>query len=273
MIPKVIHYCWFGGKKKSKLIQKCIKSWHKYCPDYKIIEWNENNYDISTAPLFVRQAINEKKWAFATDYIRYQIIFENGGIYLDTDVELIRNLDGFLHNLAFFSFEKGKDFLINSGLGFGAEKGTELLGSLMNLYKNQPFVLPNRKPDLTPCPLREKDVFLSYGIIFDGTEQIIDGNIHIYSLEYFCPLDYYEIRERPLFYFNRSKQNITDKTVSIHWFSHSWKTSSMNRNILKSRLYKIPIEFLKIIMGMKLYRQLRDFLWKKISRYKIGNVR
>ena len=101
MIPKVIHYCWFGGNPKPKLAEKCIKSWKKYCPDYEIIEWNEDNFDISAAPLYVRQAYEAKKWAFVTDYVRLEVVYNHGGVYLDTDVELLKSLD------SLFQFESG----------------------------------------------------------------------------------------------------------------------------------------------------------------------
>ena len=88
MIPKTIHYCWFSCNPKPKLAEKCIKSWKKHCPDYEIIEWNEDNFDLSTAPLYVRQAYEAKKWAFVTDYVRLKLVYDYGGIYMDTDVEL-----------------------------------------------------------------------------------------------------------------------------------------------------------------------------------------
>ena len=93
MIPKIIHYCWFGRNPKPKLALKCIKSWKKYCPDYEIIEWNEDSFDIESAPLYVRQAYEAKKWAFVTDYVRLYAMTKFGGIYMDTDVEVIKPLD------------------------------------------------------------------------------------------------------------------------------------------------------------------------------------
>ena len=104
MIPKKIHYCWVGGNSKPPLVKKCIQSWKKYCPDYEIIEWNESNYDISKN-IYMKQAYEAKKWAFVTDYMRLDIIYEHGGIYLDTDVELIKNIDDLLSNEAFAGIE------------------------------------------------------------------------------------------------------------------------------------------------------------------------
>ena len=102
MIPKIIHYCWFGKDEKPKLAKKCIASWKKYCPDYQIIEWNEDNYDISSAPLFVRQAIEAQKWAFASDYVRLKVVYEHGGIYLDCDTFPISKFDDNLLSNDFF---------------------------------------------------------------------------------------------------------------------------------------------------------------------------
>ena len=121
MIPKKIHYCWLGGAKKPKLAKKCIKSWKKYCPDYEIIEWNESNLDISSFPLYTRQAYEKKKWGFVPDYIRCWLVYNYGGIYLDTDVELIKNLDDLLKNPSFFGFESEKSVAL--GLAFGGEAG------------------------------------------------------------------------------------------------------------------------------------------------------
>lgn len=104
-VPKIIHYCWFGGNPKPKLAEKCIKSWKKFCPDYQIIEWNEENFDVSAAPEYVRQAYAAKRWAFVTDYVRLKAMTEMGGIYMDTDVELVKPLTPFLAHDAFAGFE------------------------------------------------------------------------------------------------------------------------------------------------------------------------
>ena len=104
-IPKIIHYCWFGGKPKNELAEKCIRSWKKFCPDYELVEWNEENFDISTAPLYVRQAYAACRWDFVTDYVRLVGLTQMGGIYMDTDVEVIKPLDKYLHHLGFAGFE------------------------------------------------------------------------------------------------------------------------------------------------------------------------
>lgn len=209
MIPKVIHYCWFGRNKKSKLIEKCIESWKKYCPDYKIIEWNEDNYDLSKTPVYVQQAYSAKKWAFVTDYVRLDVVYCNGGVYLDTDVELIKNLDSLLVYNGFFGYET--DNQINTGLGFGGVARLQILKELMGDYNNCCFVVNDGSYDLTPCPQRNADVFIKNGVKPDGTNQLINNNVMIFSREYFCPIDYYT-----------NRKHITDNTLSIHWFSSSW---------------------------------------------------
>ena len=187
MIPKTIHYCWFGRNPKPKLAEKCIKSWKKYCPDYKIIEWNEDNFDIASAPLYVRQAYEAKKWAFVTDYVRLDVVYNHGGIYLDTDVELLKNLDAFLTDKAYFGFEHE---YIATGLGFGAEKGAAILKELMQDYQSIPFVQQDGTQDMLPCTLRNTEVFLRHGLRQDGSEQLLDDGTHIYPMEFFCPDGY-----------------------------------------------------------------------------------
>lgn len=209
MIPKTIHYCWFGHNPKPKLAEKCIRSWKKHCPDYEIIEWNEENFDLSKAPLYVRQAYEAKKWAFVTDYVRLQVVYENGGIYMDTDVELKKCLDPLLSRTAYFGFENGN--LVNTGIGFGAEKGTFLLKELMKDYKDIPFVLEDGSLDLLPCPQRNLKVFLDRGLKLDDSMQVLAGDILILPSVYLCPIDsVMKIRTE------------SPDTISIHWFDASW---------------------------------------------------
>ena len=119
MIPKKIHYFWFGGNEKPKSVKKCIDSWKKYCPDYEVIEWNESNFDIRCMP-FVEQAYEAKKYAFVSDVARLMMIYEYGGIYMDTDVEVIKPLDNLLENKAYMGFENDEN--VASGLGFDRQR-------------------------------------------------------------------------------------------------------------------------------------------------------
>ena len=209
MIPRAIHYCWFGMNPKPQLVLDCIKSWEEKCPDYKIIEWNESNYDFSQSPLYVKQAYEKKKWAFVTDYVRLQVIYDNGGIYLDTDIELVKNLDDLLSNSSYFGFQNKTE--IATGLGFGAEKGCRILWDMMQDYNDIPFIRPDGSLDLLPCPRRNTAAFILRGLIPDGTEQELEGGIHIYPKSYFCPMDY-----------KTGRVELTENTYSIHLFFASW---------------------------------------------------
>lgn len=134
-IPKVIHYCWFGRGEKSELMLKCMDSWKKFCPDWKIIEWNEDNFNPNFCP-YAEKAYKQKRYGFLTDAARLQIVYEHGGVYLDTDVELIRSIDELLDNGAWFAYGMVKE--INTGFGFGAEQGNWMVKRLLDNYKGFP---------------------------------------------------------------------------------------------------------------------------------------
>jgi len=144
MIPKTIHYCWFGRNPKPKLAQKCIKSWKKYCPDYEIIEWNEDNFDIASAPLYVRQAYEAKKWAFVTDYVRLSAMTKFGGVYMDTDVEVVKPLDRFLNHDAVSGYES--ESCIPTGL-MACREGFPLFLEFLHYYDEASFYHEDSRPE------------------------------------------------------------------------------------------------------------------------------
>ena len=229
-IPKVIHYCWFGKSEMSPLAEKCIKSWKKYCPDYQIICWNEENFDI-TQNQYMREAYEAKKWAFVSDYARLKVIYDNGGIYLDTDVELIKPIDDLLEKNGFMGFdEKG---IVATGLGFGAKKGNKIVEEFLKDYDNIPFVLPNGEYDLTPCPNRNTDTLKRLGMDVSVNNQTFLDTVFLPS-EYLCPMDYYT-----------GKKTITKNTYSIHHYSATW-TSDVTKRTTR----------IKRIIGVKLYNKL-----------------
>lgn len=263
MIPKTIHYCWFGRNPKPKLARKCIRSWKKHCPDYSIIEWNEDNFDISTCPLYVRQAYEAKKWAFVTDYVRLKVVYEHGGIYLDTDVETVRSFDELLKEHAFFGFEYGE--YVNTGLGFGAEKGNPIVGEMMDDYEDMPFVRPDGSFDETTCPIRNSETLLKRGLKQDDSKQLIDGCLILPS-EYLCP---YDGRSREL--------NATKKTLSIHWYSASWVPNNLRRSkaeyerIAKRRdlihnVLHFPNRLVAFLLGEETYGQLKRILKRSVRK-------
>ncbi|MGE9882934.1 glycosyltransferase family 32 protein [Blautia obeum] len=260
MIPKIIHYCWFGGNSKPMLARKCIKSWKKYCSDYDIIEWNENNFDISVCPLYVRQAYAEKKWAFVTDYVRLKVVYEYGGIYLDTDVETVKSFDSLLDEHAFFGIEYGA--YIATGLGFGAEKGASILWEIMKDYNDIPFILSDGLFDVTACPVRNSNIFIKNGLKLDGSMQRICDCL-ILPTDYLCPYD------------GRSKSlQITENTISIHWYNGSWVPKEQRRSkkeydrIAKRRekiheILHIPNRILIKVFGKEKYQKIKSLIKNK----------
>ena len=150
-IPKIIHYCWFGRGKLPKLAEKCIESWKKYCPQYKIVCWNEDNFDINQNK-YAKEAYEAGKWAFVSDYVRLKVLYDEGGIYLDTDVELIKPLDKLIEDGGFMGFDDNG--VISTGLGFACEKGNKLIEALLADYDGISFICNDGAYDLTPCPDR-----------------------------------------------------------------------------------------------------------------------
>ena len=217
MIPKIIHYCWFGGKEEPVEVKHCIESWKKQCPEYSIVRWDENNFDVY-ANDYIKEAYKSGKWAFVSDYARLRVVYENGGIYLDTDVELVKSLNSVLNNQFFFAIEKDsnpatqkENICVATGLGFGAEKENPVLKTLLNEYDNQHFIV-NGKMDLTPCPIRNTRALLLYGFrCIDETQQFNNGTV--YASDYFCPIEC-----------STHKKHFTENTVSIHHYNVSWKT-------------------------------------------------
>lgn len=254
MIPKTIHYCWFGRGPKPDLAKKCIHSWKRHCKGYRIIEWNEDNFDISTAPVYVQQAYEAKKWAFVTDYVRLKVVYDHGGIYMDTDVELKKNLTPLLSHSAYFGFEN-KEY-INTGLGFGAHKNSPILAELMLDYYDIPFLLEDKSFDLTPCPVRNTKVFLRNGLIQEDRCQILPGDILVLSSVYLCPCN-------PDMTFKEDSH----LSYSIHWFSGSWFPEDKREHfkkwieaLRKDYLLHTPNRIFIRILGRERYDKIRCLL-------------
>lgn len=219
MIPKKIHYCWFGKNKIPHKFQKFIKGWKKKCPDYEIILWNENNYDLSVNK-YVKEAAKCQKWAFVSDFARIDLIERFGGIYLDTDVELLKNFDDLLDNEGFCGFECS-DY-INFGLGFGAVEHNPLLIEIKNYYETLTFK-PNFEENET-CPQIQTKFFKKHGLIQNRENQEIE-HFKIFSTEYFCPKNYNSIYD-----------NLTENSYSIHHFYASWFSKSERKEFIINNL-------------------------------------
>lgn len=216
MIPKKIHYCWFGRNELSKKAKKCIESWKKYCPDFEIIEWNEDNFDVFQNP-YTQYTYENKKYAFLSDYVRLLTVYREGGFYFDVDVEIIRPIEELVKHTAFFGFETLE--YINTGVGFGAEAGNELVKSMIEEYKP----LLDGVSGTIGCPLLNTDALVKKGLVRNGKKQEISGAV-IYPVEYFNPYD------DPTGRLRRTKN-----TYSIHWFAKSWLSK---REVLRSNLSK-----------------------------------
>ena len=219
LIPKKIHYFWFGGNEKPDILKQCIESWHRYCTDYEITEWNESNYDVSKNR-FVREAYQEKKWAFVSDFARLDVIYDQGGIYLDTDVEVIRPLDDLLYNESYFGL--GNYGRINTGLGFGSVKGSSILKELLGVYEGVSLYKKDGSLDLTTCTMRETPIFEKKGFVPVDRLQMV-GNTVIFPAEVFSP-------NVP----GTDINNLTENTFSIHHNFFSWANEEEKRQYVES---------------------------------------
>jgi mannosyltransferase OCH1-like enzyme len=207
-IPRIIHYCWFGGKPLPSLVKKCLKSWEKFLPDYKIIRWDEDSFDVNSHP-FTKEAYEMKKWAFITDYVRLYVLHEVGGVYLDSDVEIIKPIDTFLAHSAFTSFES--PFLVPTGL-MSSSKQNSWINTLLKFYENTHFIDKDGLPQLTPNTVTITEICTKkFNLQINNSYQVLEGDVHIYPSEYFSPKSW-----------ETGKIKLTSNTYSIHHFSGSW---------------------------------------------------
>lgn len=228
MIPKIIHYCWFGGNALPPLAQKCIASWRKYFPDYEIKEWNEENFDITIID-YVKEAYSAKQYAFVSDYARFWILYNYGGVYFDTDVEVLRDIRDIVSQGAFMGCEcdggKVSNIAVNPGLGIASPKKHNIYCSFLDLYSNLHFINPNGSYNQTTIVDHITPVLIKNGLKNISSIQVVDG-IFIYPKEYFCPLDSIT-----------KKLDITPNTRTIHHYTASWYTR-------KHHLYRFVSRFL-----------------------------
>ncbi len=216
-IPRMIHYCWFGKKALPDEYKRYIETWQNFCPDYKIIRWDESNYDYEKIA-YTRQAYETGKYAFVSDYARLDVVYEYGGIYLDIDVEVIRNLDILLTNKMFCGFEQGN--CINTGVGFGACKGFEHLKQMRNIYHEISFTDEDGNLNLTACTKYQTDYMKSIGLQRNGRMQMVDG-IRVYPRTVFAPLDFYGIHNQ-----------YSEFTHTIHHYAATWFKEDRKRGDL-----------------------------------------
>lgn len=206
-IPKKIHYCWFGGNKLPEEMKRYIAGWRQLCPDYEIIEWNEENFDLNSCE-YVKEAYSVKKWAFVSDYARFKILYEYGGVYFDTDVELLKNLDNLLRDGPFLGMEYGSQ--IAPGLGMAAYPKMKYCEDMLELYDNIHFINENGTINLKTICQYTTEYFMQRGFMDKEIIQKID-DIVIYPKEYFNPCD-----------LDTGKIIVSENTVSIHHYAGTW---------------------------------------------------
>lgn len=212
-IPRVIHYCWFGGNPLPELAVRCIESWKKYCPEYEIKEWNESNFNLD-ACAYVREAYQAKKWAFVSDYARFEILYRYGGLYFDTDVELIGSIDDILHKGAFLGVERdcggNLQLPVNPGLGMAAAPGLSFYADILEMYNSLHFLNEDGTYNQTTVVKYTTELLSERGLMNTEAVQTVAG-INIYPWDYFCPMRY-----------GTGELTITENTRSIHHYSASW---------------------------------------------------
>lgn len=223
MIPKVIHYVWFGGKPLTPLAERCIASWKRYMPDYEIRRWDETTFDVNQSD-YIREAYSCGQWAFASDFARFRIIYDYGGVYLDTDVELIQSLEPILERGPFMACDKWSGTTqypnVATGLGFAAESQNKIIETILERYLTMHFDGGYSGETVVTCVT---DILKTVGLRpIDSIQNV--GGISIYPKVYFCPFDY------------MNRLDIRPETVAIHHYAGSWISQ---RNLIKRKIAEV----------------------------------
>ena len=239
MIPKIIHYCWFGRNDKPKEVKKCLKSWEKYLKDYEIIEWNEDNFDISNND-YSKEAYEAKKYAFVSDYVRAYVLEKYGGFYLDTDVEVFKSFDELLEKKCIFGFESG-NYIATSFMA--AEPHHFILKKFLAKYKDSSFYLKDGSLNILTNVKILTELLEKYGLKSNNKYQILTNDIEVFPNEYFSPYDYINC-------INNNSAN----SFCVHYFYVSWMPYKVR---IKKYLKKIIIKCLGKNIAIKIYDKYR----------------
>jgi mannosyltransferase OCH1-like enzyme len=218
MIPKVIHYCWFGKSKMPDLAIKCIDSWRKFLPDYKLKIWNEDNFDVNSIP-YVKEAYEVRKFAFVTDYVRLYALYKDGGIYMDTDVEVLKSLDDLLELSAFSGYESNKFSNFPTGI-MASQKGGIWVKEQLDYYDGKHFFNPDGTYDMTTNTVTISNIMVSNGFKLDGKYRIYKNDMHCFPKDFFCPKT------------STGVIKITGNSYCIHHFANSWREKGSKEKIM-----------------------------------------
>ena len=213
MIPKIIHYCWFGRGKMPELAQKCIESWHKHMPDYEYKLWNEDNFDVNSVP-YVKEAYEARKFAFVTDYVRLYALYTEGGIYMDTDVEVLKSYDDLLQLKAFTGYE-GSKFMPPVTGTMASEANGEWVKEQLDSYSDDHFLNPDGTLNLTTNTQRISSIMRKNGFVQDGKYHVYK-DLHVFPTDYFCPKQ------------TTGEFLLTENTFCDHHFMGTWNDKSTN---------------------------------------------
>ena len=246
MIPKVIHYCWFGRGELTPLAKKCIASWRRFFPDYEIKEWNESNFDVNIIR-YTAEAYKAGKYAFVSDYARFWVLYKYGGVYFDTDVEVIRSMAEVIDKGPFLGLEFIKDysqFAVNPGLGLATEASSVFFREMLREYESLPFLLEGGEQNPISMIPMVTELLRKKGLKGDGTVEIVAG-INVYPPDWFNPFDDATGRLR-----------VTSNTHTIHWFAKSWLPKEPKWRINLKRLARR-------IIGTDNLMKIKGFIWNR----------
>lgn len=223
MIPKIIHYCWFGGKPKPALVNHYIETWKHYCPDYTFMEWNESNFNIQQNA-YCKEAYEAEKWAFVSDYVRVKVLYDYGGIYMDTDVELVQSIDALLNYEIFMGFENDKMVSIGT---IGSNPHNGFLKEILQVYASRHFLNDNGSFNMMPnVELVTKLLIDHHGLLANGRKQLLNPGIQVFPMESFVAKDYW------------TGWVVADEsTYAIHHYASTWLTKQDRKLIAKERQY------------------------------------
>lgn len=269
-IPRVIHYCWFGRNPLPESAQRCIESWKKFCPDFEIRCWDETNYDVN-ACAYTKEAYEAGKWAFVSDYARFDILHKHGGVYFDTDVEMIAPIEDILEKGSFMGVEQSNSGgMVAPGLGMASVPGHPVYERMLAAYRNMHFLNPDGTYNQTTVVKYTTDILLEYGLEKTNEPQCVAG-IWIYPWDYFCPIEY-----------ETGKKTITPRTRTIHHYSASWfskEEQSIHRFAVKAMklfgkkmggcmgsIYGLPYRLKNRIRRMGLWKTVKFACRKLLHR-------